>query len=1186
MGQLVTTIVGGVIGFLIGGPMGASIGMALGGMVGATLFGPTIKGPRLNDLKVSSSTYGIAIPEIYGTVRLSTNLIWTTGIKETKKTRRAGKGGPKVETYSYDASFALGLCKGPIREILRIWADSKLIYDVSNNGTRNPLNAGQSGILAPVLLSFRTGGTKKKRVNLRIYLGNEEQLPDSLIEADKGVGNVSAHRGLAYVVFERLQLEDFGNRIPQFTMEVTKAPAEAFPSVEQKEGPAGTVAQPDARNWFPDWENGKVYSSIISNDAEDAYTEVFDLNTMQNMQRWDRSNMWFTGRYGFAPWAGIFMQDDGGGNSRPLGVYSLSTGARIGLYGQSSRSLSGYYVESGPARGALAVAANFGNQATVTLDGKYIMLAGWTRDNWILTRGGTPVGWYEGAWSPFHLMPALGSVWGWRSGNSGLQIADFISGGIGQYSLAPPDSNGNVFWRQGGSLAFDTTLRPLPGETYVPSICLFDPSDGHFFSIGRSNNGSRSIPVAFKYSPITGLYKFINADPEILVPNGPMQWSRLNGGTFGYIADSLNRNVKVNLQQINLQNGEIVRDSRYGSTWGGPIYVRADQHWDDVSSSIITTTKDTFRRIWFNSNAKAVRLSDVVRDIATKSNVLTVDELDTTNLFDQEIIGFSIDRQSSAMDALKLLATGYMFDAYESDYKLKFRTRGRDSEVVIPQDWIARSSDEFIKENIVQELEMPLKVTVNYYDTARDHQQGSQSSRRNAGPFPTMWTAKEDIIDLPLVWTPDMAKQSADKLLKMAWANRVGLQFTLPWRYLKYEPSDIITLTTDTATYFTRLTETTIGQDFSIEASGVTDKASAYVSTKVGSRVDSPEQIIEEGYPAFPIVINTPLLRDEDYDTSGASICFVSAGTNAFTFSGAAIYVYDGIEDQRIGFIGADTVRGRVINELPYTTAYESTDETTVLKVVLNNPNDELESVTQLDMLNFDMNAALVGEEVIQFRDAVQQPDGEWWLTGLRRARRGTNYALRNHQPNELFLLLEPEAVTSFPRPPEAYVTTTEFLAVTPGQLITDAIPVLASLQPRDLMPYTPEDIKIDDDGSDVTITVQRRSRIIAPLRDGISNIHFKEGAKQTSKIACQIWPGRGFEVVDTALPPTLVENVSIFDANGQDLPLEIIFPLSTLGASTVFLARITEQGVVDGIAKWIKFERVGAGRWNQTEFY
>jgi len=1184
MGQLITTVVGGVVGFLIGGPAGAAIGMSLGGLVGATLFGPTIKGPRLNDLKVSSSTIGIAIPEVYGTVRLSTNLIWTTGIRETKNTRRQGKGGPKIETYSYDASFALGLCKGPIREVLRIWADSKLIYDVSNNGTRNPLAAGQTGILAPILLAFRPGSNKKRRVNLRIYLGTEEQLPDSLIEADKGVGNVSAHRGMCYLVFEDFPLLDFGNRIPQFTVELTKAPAEAFPSVEVKEGPAGDPEKITQRNWFPDWEHDKIFSSVFSNDTEDFYTEVFDLNTMQLQQRWDRSSMAFFGRYGFAPWAGVFFKDDSGGNSRQLGVYSLSSGARIDLFGRSSRSVAGYYIESGPNKGALALNANFGLHASLTQDGKFLLLAGY-RSNWILSASGQPLGFYDPPWGASYTLPALGSVWGWRNGNGGLQLADLISGALNKYTLAPPQGDGDVYWVQGGGYAYDVTLRPLPAETFIASVCLFDPSDGHFFVIGESNNGSRDIPVAFKYSPLTGLYKFINADPEILVPKSAMEWTRLNGGTFGQIASRLNRQ-KPNLQQINLQTGELVRDSVYGSTWGGAVFVSGTQHWDDVSSSVVVETRENYRRIWFNSNAKAVRLSDVVRDIATKTNVLTVDDVDTTNLFDQEIMGFAIDRQSSAAEAMKLLATGYMFDAYESDYKLKFRTRGRDSEVVIPEDWIARTGEEAIKENLIQELEMPLKISVNYYDTSRDHQQGTQSSRRNAGPIPTMWTTKEDVVDLPLVWTPDMAKQSSDKLLKMAWANRMGLQFTLPWRYLKYEPSDVITITTSTAAYFARLTETTIGMDFSIEAAAVSEKAGAYVSTKRGSVTESPIQTIDNGYPAFPIVINTPLLRDEDYDSSGASVCFVSAGTRAYTFTGAAIYVYDGLEDQRIGFIGEDTVRGVTVNALPYTTAYEATDETSVLIVVLTNPNDELESVTQLDMLNYDMNAAIVGDEVIQFREATQQPNGEWWLTGLRRARRGTNYALKNHKPNETFLLLEPQAITSFLRPPESYVTTTEFRAVTAGQSIGDAVPVIASLQPRDLMPYTPEDVKIDDNGTDVTITVQRRSRIIAPLRDGISNIHFKEGAKQTSKIHCQIWPGRGFEVIDTNTPPTFVENVPIFDSNGQDMELEISFPLTSLGSATEFVARITEQGVVDGIAKWVYFERLGEGRWNQTEFY
>lgn len=1183
MGQLITTIAGGVVGFLIGGPMGAAIGMSLGGMVGATLFGPTIKGPRLNDLKVTSSTYGIVIPEIYGTVRISGNMIWTTGIKETKNTRRAGKGGPKITTYTYDATFAVALCKGPITKLLRVWADSKLIYDSSNNSTRDPLpyNGGLSG---PVLLSVPSNKKKKGKLTLRLYKGTEDQLPDSLIEADKGSGNVSAHRGIAYVVFERMQLEDFGNRIPQLTFEVSKTNPDSFPSVEAKNGPGGTFTDFNDRVWYPDWANGRLFSSTIDAGFRGG-TNVHDLGTMQLMQNLPDMHMWpGIRRHAFAPEHNLWIVDFAASNSRPLDLYDLSTGTRIARFGNTSNAVAGYYIEEGPRKGELGLAANFDNQAAITRDGKRIVLAGSFGQNWILSRSGQPLGWYNSSWIPRRLLPALGGVWGWRNGNNGVQIADFISGGIGQYTTQT-DSRGNVFWVRGGSLAANTTLRPYPTETYSARLLLFDETDNCFFSIGTSSDGVTSTPVVFKYSPVTGTYKFIRKHPGLPIPRSDMQWSRLAGGTFGWVFAQSRRVGKA--AQIDLQNGDWIRDTPYAPLWGNQLFFGTEQHWDDVSSSVIGQTQSHYRRIYFNDTASAIRLSDVVKDIATKSGVLTEEDIDVNNLVDEYIIGFSIDRQSSARDALKLLATGHMFDAYESDYKLKFRTRGSDSVVTVTEDWLVRSGNEdALKQNLIQELEMPLKVTINYYDTQRDHQQGSQSSRRFAGPFPTMWTTKEDIVDLPIVWTPDMAKRAADKLLKMTWANRMGFQFGLPQRFLKYDPTDVITVNMIEAAYVARLTNVQIGQNFAIEAEAVTEKSAAYISAKFGAPSDVPPQTIVGGAPAYPIVMNTPLLRDEDYSTDGSSICYVTAGSLGFEFSGAEIYVDDGIEPTLIGNVGKDTVTGTVINELPFTTAYESTDETTVLRVRLSNPDDELESVTQLDMLNFDINYAYVGNEVIQFRDAAQQSNGEWWLTGIRRARRGTNYAVKGHTAGERFVLLDAEAVTLFERAPEAYVTTREFRAVTEGQDYDEAVGTFEELQPRDLMPYTPEDLKITDDGTEVLITLQRRSRVTAPLRDGTGNIHFKEGAKQTARIVGRFWPTLGLENVDTTTPPAFVESSPIFDANGNDLPLEIRFPLASLGTANTFLARLSESGVVDGIPKWVAFERLSQGRWNWTEFY
>ena len=58
---------------------------------------------------------------------------------------------------------------------------------------------------------------------MRVYRGTTTSCADPLIEAKQGAGNAPAYRGLAYVVFERLPLDSYGNRIPLLQFEVVRA---------------------------------------------------------------------------------------------------------------------------------------------------------------------------------------------------------------------------------------------------------------------------------------------------------------------------------------------------------------------------------------------------------------------------------------------------------------------------------------------------------------------------------------------------------------------------------------------------------------------------------------------------------------------------------------------------------------------------------------------------------------------------------------------------------------------------------------------------------------------------------------------------------------------------------------------------------------------------------------------------
>lgn len=182
-------------GFL--GPIGSAIGSAAGAMAGylidRTIIDGTrrIEGPRLASARPFSAEEGASLPRIYGAARISGTVIWATRFEETARTSRQGaKGGPRVTEYSYFGNVAFALCEGEIAGIRRVWADGREL--------------------------------DRTAVEMRVYRGTEDQIPDPLIEAKQGAGNAPAYRGTAYVVFERLPLGEYGNRIPQLQFEVLR----------------------------------------------------------------------------------------------------------------------------------------------------------------------------------------------------------------------------------------------------------------------------------------------------------------------------------------------------------------------------------------------------------------------------------------------------------------------------------------------------------------------------------------------------------------------------------------------------------------------------------------------------------------------------------------------------------------------------------------------------------------------------------------------------------------------------------------------------------------------------------------------------------------------------------------------------------------------------------------------------
>lgn len=191
-----TTIAGSVVG--------SQLGALAGSAIDGALFAPSgqarpFAGPRLSDLKITASTEGASIPRLYGRARLGGQIIWARPLEEIASSSKAAgeskgggsNGGAARTDFSYFATFAIALCEGEINGLARVWA----------NGAELDL---------------------AKFVH-RLYRGTHDQIMDPLISAIEGPGSTPAYRNVAYIVFERMALAEFGNRIPQLSFEVHRS---------------------------------------------------------------------------------------------------------------------------------------------------------------------------------------------------------------------------------------------------------------------------------------------------------------------------------------------------------------------------------------------------------------------------------------------------------------------------------------------------------------------------------------------------------------------------------------------------------------------------------------------------------------------------------------------------------------------------------------------------------------------------------------------------------------------------------------------------------------------------------------------------------------------------------------------------------------------------------------------------
>ena len=228
MATVLLSAAGAAIGGSVGGTLAGLSSVAIGRAVGATigrvidqrLLGQgsdVVEQGKVDRFRLSNASEGEPVSQIYGRMRVGGQIIWASDFFETTTVTGGGKGAPSqpvTQSYAYSVSLAIALCEGEILRVGRVWADGEEVA--------------------------------RETLNMRVYRGTSDQVPDPTMEAIEGAGEVPSYCGTAYVVFENLALEPFGNRVPQFSFEVVRVeqPDQDGASVEMARALRGVALMP------------------------------------------------------------------------------------------------------------------------------------------------------------------------------------------------------------------------------------------------------------------------------------------------------------------------------------------------------------------------------------------------------------------------------------------------------------------------------------------------------------------------------------------------------------------------------------------------------------------------------------------------------------------------------------------------------------------------------------------------------------------------------------------------------------------------------------------------------------------------------------------------------------------------------------------------------------------------------
>ena len=702
--------------------------------------------------------------------------------------------------------------------------------------------------------------------------------------------------------------------------------------------------------------------------------------------------------------------------------------------------------------------------------------------------------------------------WGYYFGYAGVQSISMTAGGItqlGEYTGSNPgDEPSNGYSDTPGAYVpgvWMDAVTMLPINVNIPGLSAFNVETSYVkrgnaiwvtSNYGGANyhiyRGDLTDASAQVISSLTGPYAILGVSANYLyvVQAYTSNILRFNPNTLalvdtiacsslidiaatGYVVDDHTVYACVNgvgVYKVDVDTGAV--------TFLFPLWIASSISVADNGDIIYVTGNSLSQISLCLAQAPAgTTVGAIVGDLCSRAG-MTPDQYDVSALFDP-VPGYAVSRNSSPRVVIEQLQTAFFFDPVESGTKMKFVKRGGEPAVTIPISDLAavqwgQTSPDPISIKRLQEVDLPKRVAVVYADASQDYQMASQYALRTT-------TSAIGVVSqsLPMVLDNQTARQIAETLMYEAWTARTSFGFSTTQKYGYLEPTDVVVLVSPIAQYRVRVIKKS-EQGALINFEAIADDGATYArATAAGISTQAGQVIVVNG-PSALLLMDIPLLRDQDdgpgfYVAMGAQQTAAWPGATLFKSidNGATWSQGDSVANSAA--IGA-TLGGYSANVLADFHGGNVVDHLNSLTVVMHF-GATLASCTELAMLN-GANAALVGNEIIQFRTATLAATNTYVLTDLLRGRCGTEWAMGAHVANETFVLFSMAGTLREAGTTSELNLAREYQAVTNGLKLNSGIIQSFTNTGAGLKPFSPVQLMgIRDTAHNLTINWIRRGR-------------------------------------------------------------------------------------------------------------